>query len=153
MLFGWLCARTLPAQISLWQMHISACTQIMVREPSFFFQCSCSQNDEFFAFSSRSAPSHFNTLRTPDSTHQNVANGLRMAANLCSQVASRPVSHLKSTRRAASAYASASSCKETYLSSGLPFGTPLDKYAANRWLDPDPHREGIQTKQYGANLQ
>ena len=40
-----------------------------------------------------------------------------------------------------------------YLPGGLPNGRPLDKYAANEWLDPDPHRKGIQTKQYGAHLQ
>ena len=49
----WTCSRRVH------QMDTSASTNSMIREPRFFFQCSCSQNDEFLAFSYRSASGHF----------------------------------------------------------------------------------------------
>ena len=43
-------------QTHLGQMVFSASIQTVIREPLFVCQCSCSQNDEFLAFSSRSQP-------------------------------------------------------------------------------------------------
>ena len=63
-------------QIKMGQMDLRASTQTVIREPSFLFQCSCSQNDELLAFSSRSAPNLFGTTQTPYDTNQNGTNGL-----------------------------------------------------------------------------
>ena len=57
-------------------MDFWASLQTVFREPLFFFQCSCSQNDELLAFSSTSASNHFSTTRTPYDTNQNGTYGL-----------------------------------------------------------------------------
>ena len=50
-------------QTYLGQMDSSASTQTVIREPPFFFHCSCSQNVELLAFAPRSPSSHLGTTR------------------------------------------------------------------------------------------
>ena len=71
------------AQLESCQMAISACSQTMIREASYFSQRSCSQNDEFLAFLSKSGSGHFGTAW--------------MYPNFTYQLAYHPVGHLMST--------------------------------------------------------